>query len=111
MNTNEEIKTEMKMRRPCGRRHLWKIPIFIAVMILVQSVVVFFLWNSLIPDLFQGPHLTFIQALGLLVLVKALFGSGFRKFGRGGPRGHWRKHWWANLSEEEREKFKAKFRR
>lgn len=112
MNTNEESKVEMK--RPChhgGRRHLWKIPFFIAAILLVKSAVVFFLWNNLVPDLFQGPHLTYIQALGLLILAKALFGCGFKRFGRGPHPGHWRKQWWASLSDEEREKFKAKFKR
>ena len=40
------------------------------------------LWNGLIPQLFNGPRLRFVQALGLLFLSRLLFG------GFGGPRGY-----------------------
>ena len=37
------------------------------------------LWNTLIPDLFQGPEITYWQGIGLIVLGKLMtggFGSG-----------------------------------
>jgi len=37
--------------------------------------VIMFLWNELIPTLFNGPLISFWQALGLLLLSKILFSS------------------------------------
>ena len=70
------------------------------------------LWNWLVPVLFNGPMLTFWQALGLIVLSKILFGS-FGKGGRGwghrsGPWGHAWSEKWRGMSPEDREKFKQK---
>ena len=67
------------------------------------------LWNALIPHLFAGPILNFWQAAGLLVLSKILFG-GFRR-GGGWGRGHFMHQRWkekmANMTPEEKEKFKG----
>lgn len=38
------------------------------------------LWNWLVPSLFNGPRLRFVQALGLFFLIRLLFGFG--GFGR-----------------------------
>jgi hypothetical protein len=69
------------------------------------------LWNWLVPDLFQGPELTFWQALGLLALTKILFWS----FGKGGyarnrPWGYQWKQKWQSMSPEEREQYKARMK-
>jgi len=45
---------------------------FAAVGIGVFSVVVMLLWNTLIPDLFDGPHISFWQAAALLLLSHIL---------------------------------------
>ena len=37
------------------------------------TFVVMWLWNALIPELFNGPELAYWQTLGLLVLSKILF--------------------------------------
>ena len=74
---------------------------------------VMFLWNALIPELFHGPVITFLQALGLLVLSKILF-KGFGWHG-----GHWRNGRWSErmqermnaMTPEEREKFREKWSR
>ena len=75
-----------------------------------------YLWNWLVPDLFNGPVITFWQALGLLVLSKILF-SGFGKGGhRGG--GSWKQHYWKShlkekwntMTPSERERLKEKIR-
>ena len=39
------------------------------------GLIVMLLWNWLIPDIFGGPAVTFLQAIGLLILAKILFGS------------------------------------
>jgi hypothetical protein len=49
------------------------------------TFVVMWLWNALIPELFNGPELAYWQTLGLLVLSKILF-SGIG--GGGGDRSH-----------------------
>ena len=41
--------------------------------ITLLGVVTMLLWNWLVPDLFNGPVITYWQALGLLVLSKILF--------------------------------------
>ena len=77
------------------------------------------LWNGLMPDIFGLKTITYAQALGLLILGKILFG-GFHKGGRRCHCGHrgwrnhhrggmWKKRWeekMANMTPEEREKFK-----
>jgi hypothetical protein len=68
------------------------------------------LWNWLMPMLFGLRAITFLQALGLLLLSKILFG-GFH--GRGGGRRGWRrdmKERWEQMSPEERERLRAGMR-
>lgn len=92
-----------------------KIIACVASAIFVFSIAVMFLWNWLIPEIFNGPTINFIQALGILVLSKILF-TGFG--GRGGcshgNRGIWRQKFYEKMqrmSPEEKEKFKNKFGR
>ncbi len=75
--------------------------------------VVMTLWNWLIPAIFTGAvAINYVQALGLLLLCKILFG-GFGGRGCHGGCGHkggyWRSRWknkWETMSEEERAKVK-----
>lgn len=53
------------------------------------TFVVMWLWNWLVPELFNGPVLGYWQTLGLLVLSKILF-SGIG--GGGDKSSHSRKH-------------------
>lgn len=72
----------------------------------VMGLVVMFLWNALMPQLFGLHTLTFWQALGLLVLAKLLFG-GFHRHS-GGGYGRWRhrmRERWEQMTPEERERF------
>jgi hypothetical protein len=86
---------------------------FALAFVAVLSFVVMSLWNALIPELFRLPALDFWQAAGLLILSRILFG-GLR--GRGGWHGHggWRRHMWQrqwdNMTPEERERLRAKFK-
>ena len=68
--------------------------------------VVMLLWNWLLPALFAGAQpVSYLQALGLLLLCKILFG-GFR----GSCHGHKLRHGRDNMSEEEREQLKGRFK-
>jgi hypothetical protein len=63
------------------------------------SLVVFLLWNWLMPVIFGLPTITYLQALGLLVLSKILF-FGFHK--RSGPPSHLKsREYWKKRFEEE----------
>lgn len=87
--------------------------LFVVVASVVLGFVVKGLWNALIPEIMGGPQITYWQALGLFILTKILFGGFHRHGGHGGyggGRGRWREHMqqrWAQMSEEEREKFRA----
>jgi len=78
----------MKRRRVIRRiilGSLWMLAYFA-----VLGGVVMLLWNALIPDLFGGPAITFVQAIGLLLLAHLLLR---RRFFYGGPA--WRyPYWW-----------------
>lgn len=74
------------------------------------------LWNWLIPTIFTGlGAITLLQALGLLVLSRILFGGwgkGCHGHYRHHKRGHWKKRFqekWEKMTPEQREKFKDKF--
>ena len=81
------------------------------VMVAAFGAVMMLTWNWLVPDLFNGPHINFWQALGLFLLFKLLFG-GFSPRGRGHCGPGWKKDWrskMADMTPEEREKLKQKF--
>jgi hypothetical protein len=105
MRDNEMVRTKIQAKI----QKILKILLIAIVATTVFGFVVKALWNWLMPSLFAWHAITFWQAIGLLVLCKLLFG-GFR----GGPgRGmHWRRNMgqrWAQMSEEERDKFKRCF--
>ncbi len=86
-----------------------------AAMISLMGLATMYLWNWLIPALFNGNVITFLQAIGLIALGKLLTGfmgmGGWRGRRRCGHHhhGHWRGKWESkmhNMSPEEREKFK-----
>ena len=81
--------------------------------VFVMGSVVMFLWNTILPDLTGVKPIRFWEAIGLLILSRILFG-GFR-FGPGGKkygrsRGRYWKEKWMNMNEEERAKFKEKWK-
>ena len=91
------------------RRWLWRIPFFILGFVVLRSLLAMWLWNALIPELFHGPTLTFLQALGLVVLAKVILGGGFRPGGGGGRFGPpWAR--FQNMSPEERLKLREELR-
>jgi hypothetical protein len=92
----------------CCKSKCWKIGLLVVVGIAALGWVVMALWNWLIPALFiGGKEIGYVQALGLLVLSKILFG-GFR--GHGCHGGRWHRHRLENMTPEEREKFQSGMR-
>lgn len=88
---------------------------------LILGAAVMLLWNWLMPELFHASEINFVQALGLLALSKILFGfKSWKKgccgcgHGHGSYKGYWKKRWEekiANMSPEEKEKLKEKYKR
>ena len=90
-----------------GRLRWGKIVVLVAVGVAALGGLVMVLWNWLMPALFYGAReINYLQAMGLLLLSKILFG-GFH--GRGG-HAHWRQHRLEQMTPEEREKFQAGLR-
>lgn len=76
---------------------------------IVVGLVVMGLWNNLMPAIFALKTITFWQAVGLFLLGRFFFG-GFRPFA-GGPGFRRRMtERWANMTTEEREKFRQGMR-
>ena len=63
----------------------WMIPLAITGFIALGGLIVMFLWNGIMPEVFGLGLVTFWQALGLLILGRFLFG-GFRKHRHWGMR-------------------------
>ena len=92
------------------RRH-WilrgvKMVTFAALALALLGYIVMALWNAVLPAVTGLHAITFVQALGLLVLSRILFG-GLRGWGRRG--GHWRARMqarWQQMTPEERERFR-----
>ena len=82
---------------------------FVIVALAALSWVVMLLWNALLPGLLHVPPLRYLQAAGVLILSRILFG------GLGGHRGPWRhRAWrerWEGLTPEERERLREKYGR
>jgi hypothetical protein len=100
----------------------------------ILGLITMLLWNALIPDIFHGPSLSYLQAVGLLVLVRVLVGirggkqgwkpKKWRRYGPPwtrhrhdwhqstnycGPQGEWW-HKFAQMSPEERRKAKQEWK-
>ena len=94
------------MHMSCCKSKCWKIGLLVVVGIAAVGWVVMALWNWLIPTLFVGgKEVGYVQAMGLLLLSKILFG-GFRH----GCHGRWHRNRLENMTPEEREKFQAGMR-
>jgi hypothetical protein len=86
----------------------WKIVVLVLVGVAALGWVVMSLWNWLLPNLFFGVHeISYVQAMGVLLLSKILFG-GFRGH-CGGPH-KWHQHRLESMTPEEREKFQSGMR-
>jgi hypothetical protein len=85
----------------------WKIVPLVLVGVAALGWVVMALWNWLLPELFGIREISYLQAMGVLLLSKILFG-GFR--GHCGGHGKWHQHHWEKMTPEEREKFQSGMR-
>ena len=93
------------------RKRFFFIPFAIVAAVLLFGWVVMLLWNAILPNVISGvSSLNYWQAVGLLVLSKILF-SGLQGKPRHRPGGmmQWREKW-QHMSEEDRAKFKEKWR-
>jgi hypothetical protein len=94
------------MPTPCAR-HWFKFLLLALAGVAAAGLVVMLLWDWLAPALFGWPQIHFLQALGLLVLTRLLFG-GLR--GRHNRGAHWRQRMearWNDMTPDERERFRA----
>jgi hypothetical protein len=89
------------------------------VMCAVFGAAVMLLWNALMPPLFAFPGISYLQAVGLLILARVLFGGiggGLRgRAAHMGARGNGLFHHgnklrekWMNMSAEDRKEFMEK---
>ena len=108
---NETSEVRKAQVRGWVRRKAVKVAamvVFAALLLPLVGVVVMWLWNALVPDIFGWSEVSWLQALGLLVLARLLFGGrGFMGAGRGRyGGGRWRRKW-ASMTPEERERWEA----
>ena len=98
------------MKKFWFKRGLMFVIFFIAA-ILVFSAIVMGLWNAILPAVIGVKTITFLQALGILLLSKILFGGFGKRGGWHGARHYeWKKKMqekFAAMTPEEREKFKS----
>lgn len=85
----------------------------IIVGLFIFGLLVMLLWNWLIPAIFNGPEVTYWQAIGLFILAKILTGfphkGGHHRCHHHGRREMWRRKFaskWAGMSPEEKARFK-----
>lgn len=87
-------------------------PLFLLIIIplmLFVGWIVMLLWNYVLPGATGATEITYLQGLALLVLSRILF--GFPRGGWGGRKGGPNREKWAQMSDEERIKFKEEWRR
>jgi hypothetical protein len=93
----------------------------IGIMLVICAVfgaAVMFLWNALMPQIFGFPQISYLQAAGLLILARILFGGigsgGWDHATHWGARGYTHgnklREKWMNMSEDERKEFIKKER-
>lgn len=84
--------------------------VFLAIFAAGFGAAVLYLWNWLMPAIFGLHMISYWQALGLLSLSWILFGGQRGWFGPAMHRRHKMRERWAQMSPEERDKFRAGMR-
>lgn len=94
------------------KRKIGMVIFFLAALFLLPYIVML-LWNWLLPAVIGVKTITYLQAIGIFILSKILFG-GFRFGGHHHKKGMMMKEHFReklmNMSDEERETFKQKWR-
>lgn len=90
-----------------------KVVLLGALVILGWCLLLTFLWNRLVPTLFNGPTIAWWQALGVLALVKLLIVGWQVKSGRRRLRAQKKMlaDRWNRMTPEERTRFRQSFAR
>ena len=89
-----------------GPKIVVKCIVIAALIIGVVGSAVMFLWNNVLVDVVNVKPISFLQALGIFVLAKILFG-GFK------GKHEWKhrmRNKWHSMSDEERTKFREDWR-
>ncbi len=101
-----------------NRKKFWIFPFVGIAFLALGSLAVMLLWNYIIPDIIPSiKEITYLQALGLLVLCRILFGHFGRRGGgpwNKGQGSQWGGHWkqkWSQMTEEEKAKYKEEWRK
>ena len=87
--------------------------VFFIAAVVVFGAIVMGLWNAILPDVIGVKAITFLQALGILLLSKILFGSFGHRGGWNKGRYQWKKRMQeklAAMSPEDKESPRVKFR-
>ncbi len=84
---------------------------FVIVAVLAFGFLVMVLWNAILPKVIVGVQaITFLQALGILLLSKILFGGFGGKGSRHKAKWVAMKEKFSGMTPEEKEKFKAEWK-
>ena len=73
------------------------------------TYVVLLLWNWLVPELFNGPELTYWQTLGIMILSKILFTGVIGHGRRPGDQRNRHDNWFHHEHMHPRDYWKKKF--
>ncbi len=95
------------------RNKIFKVLGFLILAGLLLPSAVMWLWNFALAPSVEGLNpVNFWQAAGLLILSRILLGGfGFRPRGPFGNRSHFWRRKWKKMSDEERTKFKAEWKK
>ncbi len=96
------------------RGHVLHFLLMIVGGLAIFSLGVMLLWNWLLPTLFGLPQIDFLQAIGLLVLSRLLFGGlghahALMHMGHGGDFRNRMRERWEQMTPEQREQFHERF--
>lgn len=91
------------------KKHMFKIAFWGVVSLVVNGLLVMILWNILLTDLFGFQQIGLLKAIGLLILTRTLFDSGFDRtaalFTVFRKQKNTFREKWGNMSHKERQNF------